>query len=190
MSSVLEAPVRLDGVALSTLVFGRTEDDDDSETRPHDGRTLASASGDNRLRLWDARTHREFVGRPGCLPHRSPCVWSSLRCLERYHLLVVDEIGYLPLERPSANLLFARVARRCERGSIVVTSNRGLEAWGETLAKPLRRRTGDGMMTTAASSVEHRLDRWSGRSCSATSGVADDHSCSTYSDDVRPRYDP
>jgi hypothetical protein len=63
--------------------------------------------------------------------------------------LVVDEIGYLPLERPSANLLFALVARRCERGSIVVTSNRGFEASGDTLAKPLRLRPDDGMMRTA-----------------------------------------
>ena len=35
-----------------------------------------------------------------------------------YSLLVVDEIGYLPLERQAANLLFALVARRYERGSI------------------------------------------------------------------------
>ncbi len=35
----------------------------------------------------------------------------QLRRLERYSLLVVDEIGYLPLERQAANLLFALVAR-------------------------------------------------------------------------------
>jgi DNA replication protein DnaC len=37
--------------------------------------------------------------------------------------LVVDEVGYLPLERQAANLLFALVSRRYERGSIIVTSN-------------------------------------------------------------------
>ena len=51
--------------------------------------------------------------------------------LERYHVLVVDEVGYLPLERQAANLLFALVARRYERGSIIVTSNRGFEQWGD-----------------------------------------------------------
>ena len=56
-------------------------------------------------------------------------------------LLVVDEIGYLPLERQAANLLFALVARRYERGSIIVTSNRGFEAWGEIL--------GDAMVAAA-----------------------------------------
>src|SRR5215204_2771169 len=65
----------------------------------------------------------------------------ELRRLERYHLLVVDEVGYLPLERQAANLLFALVARRYERGSIIVTSNRGFEAWGEIL--------GDAMVAAA-----------------------------------------
>src|SRR4051812_29462457 len=58
----------------------------------------------------------------------------ELRRLERYHLLVVDEVGYLPLERQAANLLFALVSRRYERGSIAVTSNRGFEQGGEILA--------------------------------------------------------
>jgi DNA replication protein DnaC len=66
---------------------------------------------------------------------------AELRRLERYHLLVVDEVGYLPLERQAANLLFALVSRRYERGSIVVTSNRGFEQWGEIL--------GDAMVAAA-----------------------------------------
>jgi DNA replication protein DnaC len=57
----------------------------------------------------------------------------ELRRLERYHLLVVDEVGYLPLERQAANLFFALVPRRYERGSIIVTSNRSFEQWGEIL---------------------------------------------------------
>jgi hypothetical protein len=39
----------------------------------------------------------------------------------------------MPLERHAANLLFALVSRRYERGSIVVTSNRSFEQWAETL---------------------------------------------------------
>ena len=65
----------------------------------------------------------------------------ELRRLERYSALVVDEVGYLPLERQAANLLFALVSRRYERGSIIVTSNRGFEAWGEIL--------GDAMVAAA-----------------------------------------
>jgi DNA replication protein DnaC len=66
---------------------------------------------------------------------------AELRRLERYSVLVVDEVGYLPLERQAANLLFALVARRYERGSIIVTSNRGFEQWGEIL--------GDAMVAAA-----------------------------------------
>jgi DNA replication protein DnaC len=65
----------------------------------------------------------------------------ELRRLERYQLLIVDEVGYLPLERQAANLLFALVSRRYERGSIIITSNRGFEAWGEIL--------GDAMVAAA-----------------------------------------
>jgi transposase len=56
-------------------------------------------------------------------------------------LLVVDEVGYLPLERQAASLLFALVSRRYERGSIIVTSNRSFEQWGEIL--------GDAMVAAA-----------------------------------------
>ena len=40
-----------------------------------------------------------------------------------HRLRIIDEIGYLPLSRDQANLLFQVVAKRYERGSIVLTSN-------------------------------------------------------------------
>ena len=77
-------------------------------------------------------TAQQWIDRLEAAQH-SNSLDEELRRLERYGLLVVDEIGYLPLERQAANLLFALVARRYERGSIIVTSNRGFEAWGEIL---------------------------------------------------------
>lgn len=77
-------------------------------------------------------TAQQWIDRLEAAQH-SNSLDEELRRLERYRLLVVDEIGYLPLERQAANLLFALVARRYERGSIIVTSNRGFEAWGEIL---------------------------------------------------------
>jgi DNA replication protein DnaC len=65
----------------------------------------------------------------------------ELRRLERYQLVVVDEVVYLPLERQAANLLFALVSRRDERGSTVVTSNRPFEQSAEIL--------GDAMVAAA-----------------------------------------
>src|SRR5439155_21542135 len=69
-------------------------------------------------------TAQEWVSRLEAAQDRNQ-LEQELRRLERYHLLVVDEVGYLPLERQAANLLFALVSRRYERGSIAVTSNRG-----------------------------------------------------------------
>jgi DNA replication protein DnaC len=60
----------------------------------------------------------------------------ELRRLERYQLLVVDEVGYLLLERQAANLLFALVSRRYERGSIIVTSNRASSSGARSSATP------------------------------------------------------
>jgi DNA replication protein DnaC len=77
-------------------------------------------------------TAQQWIDRLEAAQH-SNALDAELRRIERYGLIVVDEIGYLPLERQAANLLFALVARRYERGSIIVTSNRGFEAWGEIL---------------------------------------------------------
>jgi DNA replication protein DnaC len=46
-------------------------------------------------------------------------------------LLIIDELGYLPLERASANLFFQLVARRYERGSILLTTNQPPTDWGQ-----------------------------------------------------------
>ena len=54
-----------------------------------------------------------------------------LKLLTQPQLLIVDEIGYLPLDRQGANLFFQLVSRRYERGSIIITSNQSLGAWGE-----------------------------------------------------------
>ena len=45
------------------------------------------------------------------------------RAVNLYRLLIVDEIGYLPLAREQANLFFQVVAKRYERGSMILTSN-------------------------------------------------------------------
>lgn len=46
-------------------------------------------------------------------------------------LLIIDELGYLPLEPNAAHLFFQLVSRRYERGSLLVTSNRSVSEWGE-----------------------------------------------------------
>ncbi len=45
--------------------------------------------------------------------------------------LVLDELGYLPIDKRSADLLFQVVAVRYEFGSIVITTNRAFREWGK-----------------------------------------------------------
>jgi DNA replication protein DnaC len=45
-------------------------------------------------------------------------------------LLVVDELGYLPFEKRSAHLFFQLVARRYEKGALLVTTNQAVSQWG------------------------------------------------------------
>ncbi len=46
-------------------------------------------------------------------------------------LLIVDELGYLPLEKNAANLFFQLISRRYERAATLVTTNRSVGEWGE-----------------------------------------------------------
>jgi len=45
-------------------------------------------------------------------------------------LLIIDELGYLPFERRAAHLMFQLVNRGYEKGSLMITSNQPVRAWG------------------------------------------------------------
>lgn len=66
-------------------------------------------------------------------------------------LLIVDELGYLPLEANAAHLFFQLVSRRYERGSMLVTSNRAVSEWGTVF--------GDSVVATAILG-SFRSGRW------------------------------
>lgn len=51
--------------------------------------------------------------------------------LARPKLLILDELGYLPFSREEASVLFRLLSRRYERGSVIITSNKGFADWGE-----------------------------------------------------------
>lgn len=54
-----------------------------------------------------------------------------IRFLTRNALMIVDEIGYLPLTKAGANLFFQLVNARYEKGAMILTSNRSFKEWGE-----------------------------------------------------------
>lgn len=54
----------------------------------------------------------------------------TLLSLSRLDLLIIDELGYMPITTEQAKLLFQLVSARYERGAIILTSNYGFEDWG------------------------------------------------------------
>ena len=74
--------------------------------------------------LGDLIMSLEEASQAGQLLHR-------LQTLSFPSLLIVDEIGYLPISRAGAMLCFPLMSRRYEQASTVLTSNKGFEEWGE-----------------------------------------------------------
>jgi DNA replication protein DnaC len=64
------------------------------------------------------------------------------RTVSIYKLLIIDEIGYLPLAREQANLFFQVVAKRYEKGAMILTSNLTFGSWDQAFA-------GDPVLTAA-----------------------------------------
>ena len=60
-----------------------------------------------------------------------------LRFLCRPQLLIIDEIGYLPVIAGGGNLFFQLVNARYERGAMILTSNRGFAEWGDIFGSPV-----------------------------------------------------
>ena len=52
--------------------------------------------------------------------------------LATQHLLIIDELGFVPLSKTGAELLFEIISQRYERGSIMITSNLPFDEWTET----------------------------------------------------------
>jgi DNA replication protein DnaC len=53
-----------------------------------------------------------------------------LRELGRVDLLIIDELGYLPMDSRRANLFFQLVAARYTKGAVVITTNVPFDQWG------------------------------------------------------------
>lgn len=60
-----------------------------------------------------------------------------VKFLSRYSLLIIDEIGYLPLGANGGNLFFQLVNACYEHSAMILTSNRGFGQWGEIFGDPV-----------------------------------------------------
>jgi DNA replication protein DnaC len=62
---------------------------------------------------------------------REGALAQRIQFLTRTALLIIDEVGYLPLEKNGGNLFFQLVNARYEKGAMILTSNRSFREWGE-----------------------------------------------------------
>ena len=60
-----------------------------------------------------------------------------IKFFSKYKLLIIDEVGFLPLDIESSNLLFQLIAKRYEKNSTIVTTNKPLSRWGEIFGDPV-----------------------------------------------------
>ena len=58
----------------------------------------------------------------------------KLKVLSKYRVLIIDEIGYLPMDIQGANLFFQLITRRYEKNTTIFTSNKAFSAWDEVFS--------------------------------------------------------
>ena len=97
--------------------------------KTHLALSLAVAAAEHGRRVYfttlaDLLSSLEEAQSAGRLTHR-------LRTLVFPSLMIIDEIGYLPITRTGAMLFFQLLTRRYEHASTILTSNKGFEDWGE-----------------------------------------------------------
>ena len=96
---------------------------------------LDNALGAFITQTYNARVHREIGATPntawvaeGWLP-RVP------HSLEELDLLIIDELGFVPLSKTGAELLFELISQRYERGATIITSNLPFDEWTATFGE-------------------------------------------------------
>ena len=55
----------------------------------------------------------------------------KLKTLSKYKLLIIDEVGYLPIDIEASNMLFQLINKRYEKNSTIITTNKPFAKWGE-----------------------------------------------------------
>lgn len=102
--------------------------------RPGVGKTHLSIG--IALKACQARKRVQFIHAPALVEQLlaaevSRGLGKFIECLGRLDLLVIDELGYTPMDSHQANLFFQLVSHMYTRTSVIVTSNVSFDAWGK-----------------------------------------------------------
>lgn len=62
---------------------------------------------------------------------------ARIKWIKEADLLIIDELGYLPISRVEANLFFQLISQLYENTSVVITSNKGFDGWADLLGDPI-----------------------------------------------------
>ncbi|MDD4627644.1 MULTISPECIES: ATP-binding protein [Syntrophomonas] len=60
-----------------------------------------------------------------------------IKRIKASYLVVIDEIGFVPITRPEANLFFQLISSLYEQTALIITSNKGFEDWAELMGDPV-----------------------------------------------------
>ena len=74
---------------------------------------------------------------------------ARMKFFAKYKVLIIDEIGYMPIDTDSANLFFQLIAKRYEKHCTLITTNMPFSKWGEIFGSPTLDKCG--ARSTAAS---------------------------------------
>lgn len=106
------------------------------------GKDVAVIAMDNTALGMEAAKHRVSTYYINChtlieqlkKAHYENRLPDRLKVLAKYKLLIIDEIGYLPMDIQGANLFFQLITRRYEKVSTIFTSNKTFSQWNEVFA--------------------------------------------------------
>ncbi len=77
---------------------------------------------------------------------------AKMNRIRKSNLLIIDEVGYLPINPTEGNLFFQLISELQEQTSIIITTNKGFEEWAEFLNDPA-------LATAILDRLSYRCDR-------------------------------
>ena len=76
----------------------------------------------------------DFITKKAYLENR---LEDRLRLYSKYKVLIIDEVGFLPIDKQGANMLFQLINKRYEKSTTIITTNQPFSKWAEVFGDPV-----------------------------------------------------